>query len=58
MEHMDKVFVSHGDTLGNLWAIGWLFTIGYLSLPFKKGFLAIFIWPYYIGKKFAHHHSA
>jgi len=38
--------------LGPLWLIGWVFTIGYLQLNFKKGFLAIVIWPYYLGVKF------
>jgi hypothetical protein len=33
-------------------AIGWLFSIGYLKLSFWKGFLAIIIWPYYLGVKF------
>ena len=32
-----------------LWAIGWLFTMGYLKLTFWKAVFAIVIWPYYIG---------
>jgi len=32
-----------------LWAIGWLFTVGFLHLSFAKGFLAILLWPYYLG---------
>ncbi|HUT73491.1 MAG TPA: hypothetical protein VM221_01500 [Armatimonadota bacterium] len=32
-----------------LWAVGWLFTIGYLKLAFWKAVLAVVIWPYYIG---------
>ncbi len=33
-----------------LWIIGWLFTIGFLSIPFFwKGVLALIIWPYYLG---------
>lgn len=45
-----------------MWAIGWIFTIGYLRLPFWQGVLAIIIWPYYIGKdvaeRYGHkHHS-
>jgi hypothetical protein len=55
---MENIIVTHGDSLGSLWGIGWLFTIGYLGLTFWKGVLAFFIWPYYIGKKYAHHHSA
>ena len=35
--------------MGILWAIGWLFTIGFLHLSFWKGVLAIIIWPFYIG---------
>ena len=35
------------------WALGWLFTVGYLHLTFSKGLLAIVIWPYYLGVKIA-----
>ena len=50
---MNEVVVwSGGDPLGCLWAIGWLFTIGYMRLSFWKGVLAIIVWPYYIGKHF------
>ncbi|MEK7176861.1 MAG: hypothetical protein AAB719_00985 [Patescibacteria group bacterium] len=35
-----------------IWMIGWIFSIGYLHLPFWKGVLALFIWPYYVGKHF------
>ena len=52
---MEKIIIANGDILGSLWTIGWLFTIGYLGLPFKKGFLALFIWPYYMGVKFSKH---
>ena len=49
---MDNTVVYQG-ACGTLWMIGWLFTIGYLDLKFFwKGVLALFIWPYYIGKKF------
>jgi hypothetical protein len=34
---------------GPMWVIGWLFTVGYLHLSFAKGFLAILLWPYYLG---------
>jgi len=35
---------------GPIWLIGWLFTIGYLQIPFFwKGVLALIIWPYYLG---------
>jgi len=32
-----------------VWIIGWLFTLGFLKLGFFKGFLALFIWPYFLG---------
>lgn len=49
---MDRIIVSNHDALGSLWLIGWLFTIGYMRLSFWKGVKALFVWPYYIGKKF------
>lgn len=49
---MENIVVTSGDGLGCLWAIGWLFTIGYLKLSFGKGLLGIIVWPYYIGKHF------
>lgn len=39
---------QHGFT-GAIWCVGWLFTLGFLHLQFLQGFLAIFIWPYYLG---------
>lgn len=35
---------------GGFFSIGWLFTIGFLKLNFGHSILALFIWPYYIGK--------
>lgn len=35
--------------MGPLWAMGWLFTAGYLHLPFMKIVWAILFWPYYLG---------
>jgi hypothetical protein len=52
MEH----FNNSQDVFSTLWAIGWLFSIGYLKLSFWKGVLALIIWPYYLGVKF--HKSA
>jgi hypothetical protein len=49
---MEKVTVVQQNVLGGLWAIGWLFSIGYLQMRFWQGVKAIFIWPYYMGKKF------
>ena len=40
---------SCGEIVGPVWAIGWLFTIGFLHLTFWKAVLAIVIWPYYLG---------
>ena len=39
-----------GIIFGPVWIIGWLFTIGYVGMPFFwKGVLALLIWPYYLG---------
>jgi hypothetical protein len=38
---------------GPIWAMGWLFTIGYVHLPFGKAILAILLWPYYLGQMLA-----
>ena len=38
---------------GGIWAVGWLFTIGFLKLAFWKGVLAIVLWPYFLGSFFA-----
>ncbi len=44
-----------GPACGSVWLIGWLFSIGYLHMPFFwKGVLAILIWPYYLGAALAH----
>jgi len=45
--------VDVGGLAGPLWVVGYLFTIGYLHLPFGKAFLALVIWPYYLGDKLA-----
>jgi hypothetical protein len=52
---MDHIIIANENVIGTLWTIGWIFTIGYLKLSFWKGVLALFIWPYYIGRKFSHH---
>lgn len=54
LEMADEVTVKckcgdPGAFLGPLWAIGWLFTIGFLRLSLLKGILALAIWPYYLG---------
>jgi len=41
---------SHGGVIsGPVWAMGWIFTIGFLHLTSWKAALAIVIWPYYLG---------
>ncbi len=52
---MEKIIISQGDGLCALWLIGWLFAIGFLKLDFGKGFLALFVWPYFLGKKYGKH---
>ena len=41
-----------GTTVGPIWFIGWLYTIGFLKLTFWKGVLALIVWPYYLGAHF------
>jgi hypothetical protein len=52
---MERIIINQPDIFGGLWCIGWIFTIGYLALPFKKGVLALVIWPYYLGSHFRQH---
>ncbi|MBP9711028.1 MAG: hypothetical protein KBD50_02085 [Candidatus Pacebacteria bacterium] len=49
---MEKIKVENHSFLGGIWFIGWLFTIGFLSLTFWKGALALVLWPYYLGVYF------
>ena len=46
---MEKIKIENHTFSGGLWIAGWLFTIGYLSLSFWKGVLAVVLWPYYLG---------
>ena len=49
IKNMEKIKVEqHGFTMFS-WFAGWMFTIGFLHLPFWQGILAIVLWPYYIG---------
>jgi len=41
------------DLSGSLWFAGWLFTLGYLHLPFWQGLLGLVIWPWYLGRALA-----
>lgn len=52
MDNM-KIKIHEHSGKGIIWIIGWLFTIGFLNLSFGQGLLAIFIWPYYIGRAIA-----
>ena len=50
---MEKIKIEHHTVSGGMWLAAWLFTIGYLQLPFWQGVLAILIWPYYLGEALA-----
>jgi hypothetical protein len=39
------VSASHGQ----IWLIGWLFTIAYAHLHPAKAILALIVWPYFLG---------
>ena len=45
----ERIRIEQHSATGLLWFAGWLFTIGFLQLPFWKGVLALLLWPYYIG---------
>ncbi|MBI1187910.1 MAG: hypothetical protein GC206_11385 [Alphaproteobacteria bacterium] len=49
----ERIHVQNHGSLGLLWFIGWLFSIGFLKLGFWKGFLALFVWPYFLGAHLA-----
>src|SRR5512135_2130619 len=48
-EDMEKIRIEQHTFAGGLWFAGWLFTLGVLHLSFWKGFLALVVWPYYLG---------
>lgn len=54
---MTNTIINNHDVFGTLWAIGWLFSIGYFRFSFWKGVLALIIWPYYFGVKFSKEHK-
>ena len=54
VQSMEKIKIEQHSFSGTLWFAGWLFTIGYLHLPFFRGVLAIVLWPYYVGIALAH----
>jgi hypothetical protein len=47
---MQKIKIENHTATGGTWFAGWLFTIGILDLGWQQGFLAIVLWPYYIGR--------
>ena len=47
-----KIRIEQHSISGALWFGGWLFTIGFLQLPFWKGLLALLVWPYFLGSAF------
>lgn len=48
---MQKIIIEkHG--FAGVWIAMWLFTIGFLGLPFWQGVLAVVLWPYYLGAAF------
>lgn len=53
MSEKTKVSVNQAGMGGLIWAAGWFFTIGFLKLSFFKGFLAVILWPYYLGDYFS-----
>lgn len=48
-----KVNVTQHSSLGALWFIGWLFTVGYLKFGFWMGLWSLFVWPYFVGSHVA-----
>lgn len=50
---VERIRIEQHSVSGMLWLAGWLFTIGFLHLPFWKGVLALVVWPYYLGTTFA-----
>jgi hypothetical protein len=50
---MERIRIEQHGSTGLLWFGAWLFTLGYLHLPFWKGVLALLLWPYYLGAALA-----
>lgn len=44
-----KIRIEQHSIAGMVWFVGWLFTIGFLHLPFWKALLSVVLWPYYLG---------
>jgi hypothetical protein len=47
-----RVTADFGAVMAPVWIMGWLFTIGFLALPFWRAVFAIVLWPYYLGSFF------
>jgi hypothetical protein len=45
----ERIRIEQHSSVGLLWIAAWLFTIGFLHLPFWRSVLALFVWPYYVG---------
>jgi len=50
---LENIKIERHSSLGLLWFVAWLFTIGFLRLTFWKGVIAIVLWPYYLGATFS-----
>ncbi|MEM8771345.1 MAG: hypothetical protein AAGD92_06830 [Pseudomonadota bacterium] len=44
----DSINIKNHGSLGLLWFIGWLFSIGFLKLGIWKSVLAFLVWPYFL----------
>jgi len=45
----DSISIEQHSFGGLLWLAGWLFTVGFLHLPFWRALAALIIWPYLLG---------
>lgn len=47
---MQKIKIEQNGFTAFSWFAGWLFTIGFLKLPFFwEGLVGVILWPYYLG---------
>lgn len=49
----ERIKIVQQNAVGLVWFGGWLFTIGYLHLPFWKALIALVAWTYYLGTALA-----
>ncbi len=45
----ERIRIEQHSSAGLLWIAAWLFTIGFLHLPFWRAVLALLAWPFYLG---------